>query len=95
MHRRVELTFVGEGGWRVCDAAMPQDDARRVVAFFEEVDRHVEALWIRARHAPRRFDTLAEAVDAAVEVIAREDPLGSPRPIPIRRSPRHSGKAIA
>jgi hypothetical protein len=92
---RVELTFVGDAGWRVCDASMPEDDGRRMVAFFERVDRHVEVLWIRQCSAPRRFDTLAEALAAADAVIAGEDPVRFARPLPIRRYPQHHGKAIA
>ena len=95
MHRRIELTFVGEGGWRVCDATMPEDDARRVVAFFERVDRHIEVLWIWECQAPRRFDTLNDALDAADTVIEREGADRSSRPVPIRHFPPRSRKAIA
>jgi hypothetical protein len=95
MYRRVELIFVGEGGWRVCDATLPEDDARRVVAFFEKADRHIEVLWIWECHAPRRFDTLNDALDAASAVIEHQGADRSSRPVPIRHFPPHSTKAIA
>jgi hypothetical protein len=95
MSGRVELTFVGDAGWRVCDGSLPEDDGRRVVAFVERVDGHVEVLWIRQCHAPRRFDTLADALAAADAVIAGEDPVRSARPVALRRYPQHDGKAIA
>jgi hypothetical protein len=95
MYRRIELTFVGEAGWRVCDASVPEDDARRLVAFFEKVDRHIEVIWFRECHASRRFDTLNDALDAADAVIEHADSDRSTRPIPIHHFPPRARKAIA
>ncbi|HWI31034.1 MAG TPA: hypothetical protein VNT50_06065 [Microbacterium sp.] len=87
MDRRAELTHVGESGWRVCDGTLPEDDGRRVVAFMELVDDHIEVVWIRSTNAPTRFAELDDALNAADAVIAQKETPRSTRPVPIPSFP--------
>ena len=66
----LEATSVGDAAWRVSDAAVPEEDARHVVAFVEAHDQDVEVVWLRgAISAPGRFDDLDTALDAIDEVL--------------------------
>lgn len=95
MDRRAELTNVGESGWRVCDGSLPADDGRRVVAFMERVDDHIEVVWIRSTNAPTRFAALDDALDAADAVLAEEEQSRSTRPIQIPHFPPTPRRAPA
>jgi len=59
---RIDLLWVGEDGWCVCDAARSDDDPRRVIAFAQCHDGGVEVTWVRERKPLARFDTLCAAL---------------------------------
>jgi hypothetical protein len=66
----VQLKWVGNGGWRACDAAVPENDARCLIAYVECVDHHVEVTWMNARPKTTSFPTLREAyaaIDGALQ----------------------------
>jgi hypothetical protein len=66
----LEATSVGDAAWRVSDAAVPEEDARHVVAFVEAHEEDVEVVWLRgAVSAPGRFDDLDTALDAIDDVL--------------------------
>jgi hypothetical protein len=66
----LEATTVGEAAWRVSDAAVPEEDARHVVAFVEAHEDDVEVVWLRgAISAPGRFEDLDTALDAIDDVL--------------------------
>lgn len=67
----LEVAPIGQEGWRVSDARVPQDDARHVVAFIEAADQRVEVLWVRGSVNPiGRFTDLDSALTAVEEVVA-------------------------
>ena len=69
-HGHLELTPLGESGWRVCDASVPDDATSHVVAFIEEHEQDVEVVWLRGATAPPgQFDTLDSALDAIDDVV--------------------------
>lgn len=59
-----ELLWVGDGQWCACDSAVAADDPRRVIAFLDCKDQHVDVVWVREQRADERFDTLREALHA-------------------------------
>jgi hypothetical protein len=70
IEQHTQLISIGPGAWCACDATVPENDARRVIAYLERVDRHVEVVWVRERLPPARFESLAVAVDAVRDVLA-------------------------
>lgn len=57
-----ELIWVGNGGWVACDRGVPDEDPRRVIAFVEHRDHHVDVLWVRERREAGCYETLREAL---------------------------------
>lgn len=70
---RVEICAVGEGSWRLCDASLPENDPRRLVAYVEQEGDRVVVLWLRRVHTDAAFATLDQALEAADEVLALEE----------------------
>jgi hypothetical protein len=60
----VELIWMGSGGWVAYDTSLPENDARRVLAYLECKDHHVDVTWVREPRTEERFDTLREALEA-------------------------------
>ncbi len=64
----VETIALTETSWRVCNGELPDDDARRLVAYVEETGPAAfEVLWMWPR--PGQCDVF-ETLDAALEAIA-------------------------
>jgi hypothetical protein len=61
---QVDLLWVGDGAWCACDTSLEENDPRRVIAFVECKDHHVDVVWVREQRPPGRFDTLRDAVRA-------------------------------
>ena len=57
-----ELIWVGDGGWVARDPAVPDHDARRVIAYIEHKDHRVYVLWVRDRHDVYIYESLREAL---------------------------------
>ena len=68
-----ELIRIAPGAWCVCDPELPEDDARRVIAYLERIDGQIDVLWVRDRRPEARYDTLGEAFEAISTVLR---PLG-------------------
>ena len=64
---RAELRWVGSGAWCAYDRSLDKNDARRVIAFLECKNDHVDVVWVRERRPPERFDSLRSAL-VAVEL---------------------------
>ena len=62
--RTVELTWIGNGGWRAIDTSVPADDAGCVIAYLQCIERRVEVTWIGSRRPPSCFTTLRDAYTA-------------------------------
>ncbi|QEV99601.1 hypothetical protein F6J84_05455 [Microbacterium caowuchunii] len=67
--QHTQLIGVGPGAWCVCDASVPENDARRLIAYLERVDGHVEVVWVHERRPPARFESLTFAFDAVRDVL--------------------------
>jgi hypothetical protein len=82
-HGRLEMVPVGDSGYRVCDASVPDEDASHVVAFIEKHPQDVEVVWLRgAPTAPGQFDSIDTALDAIDDVMTTgevRDPLAGSR----------------
>ena len=59
-----ELRWLGQGAWVACDPSLPEDDARRVIAYLECKDHIAYVLWVSRPGAVVEFDSLREALDA-------------------------------
>lgn len=57
-----ELVWLGEGAWVVRTPAVPDNDARRVVAYVEHKDHRVYVRWMRDRQDIGCFVTLRDAL---------------------------------
>jgi hypothetical protein len=69
-HGRLELIPLGDSGYRVCDASVPDEDASHVVAFIEKHPQDVEVVWLRgATTAPGQFESVDRALDAIDDVM--------------------------
>lgn len=73
---RVELNWVGNGAWRACDVAIPEDDARCLIAYLECHDDRVEVTWIRPFRPRSVFSSLRDAY-LAVNLVVAEASVGS------------------
>jgi hypothetical protein len=82
-HGRLELIPLGDSGYRVCDASVPDEHAAHVVAFIEKHPQDVEVVWLRgAVAAPGQFESMDCALDAIDDVITTgevRDPLAGSR----------------
>ncbi|MDX2376718.1 hypothetical protein M4I32_07885 [Microbacterium sp. LRZ72] len=90
-HGRIEMAMIEEGCWRICDASMPPDDPRRVIAYIESDDDGVDVLWLSGDRRPARYGTLEDALaaaDARVVTAPGEDRASRPVPIPHFPPPR-------
>ena len=59
-----ELVWMGSGGWVAYDTSVPENDARRVLAYLECKDQHVDVTWVRDQRPDERFASLREALQA-------------------------------
>jgi hypothetical protein len=73
MHTEVapELLWVGDAAWVACDAAVPENDPRRVVAYLERKNGRVDVLWVRDGHEVSTYGSLRQAVHAVWAVTHR------------------------
>ncbi|KDA05955.1 hypothetical protein DC31_11840 [Microbacterium sp. CH12i] len=85
-HNCVELTRLGDGAWRACDASMPEDHPEHVVAFIERRNERFEVVWLRGSTVNREFEHLEGALDAVCDVIGGAESR-STRPIQIPHAP--------
>ena len=82
-----ELVWVGDGAWVAHDPELPDNDARRVIAYIEHRNHRVDVVWVRERREMCSFETLRDALRevAAVGRRADEGTAGAPgRSIPAR-----------
>lgn len=63
-----ELIWLGSGGWVASDTSLPENDPRRVVAYLQCRDQHVDVTWVRGNRGDERFDSLREALEAVRSV---------------------------
>ncbi|GAA1998618.1 hypothetical protein GCM10009777_39890 [Microbacterium pumilum] len=92
MFGRIEVARVDEHCWRLCDATLPEDDPRRVIALAELKDEHVTVLWLRERNSRSTFATFEQALGAAEKIAYKADRRRASRPVPIPHFPprRHA-----
>lgn len=57
-----ELIPVGDGAWVARDPGVPDNDARRVVAYLERKNGRVHVLWVRDRRDASSHATLGAAL---------------------------------
>ena len=67
---RIEVTAVAEGCWRVCEASLDDNDAGRLVAFFERDGDGISVVWLRETSSPTRFVSFDDALDAACALVS-------------------------
>ena len=65
-----ELIWVGDGAWVARDPAVPDDDARGLVAYVEHKDQRVYVLWVRDRRDVCEYASLREAITAIASTCA-------------------------
>ncbi len=80
---RLELVPLARGGWRLCDRAVPADDASHVVAYIERGRDGFEVVWLRGARRQTRLATIEDAVLEAARLMAQESSTGGRRPVPI------------
>lgn len=71
----LEVVALSGHEWRVCDGRIHPCDARRLLAFIENVGDEFEVLWMSAPGQPSRFGSLASALAAFAETAALARPL--------------------
>jgi hypothetical protein len=66
--RELETIALTDSSWRVCDASLPDDDGRRLLAYVEQVGDSVETLWMWPNAGEcTTFDSLDDALTAVLE----------------------------
>jgi hypothetical protein len=66
--RELETIALTDSSWRICDAALPDDDGTRLLAYVEQVDDRVETLWMFPRAGEcATFDSLDSALVAILD----------------------------
>lgn len=66
--RELETIALTDTSWRVCDASLPDDDGTRLLAYVEQVDNHIETLWMWPLVGEcTRFDSLDTALGAILD----------------------------
>jgi hypothetical protein len=70
---RLELVAVDDGAWRISDAGLPENDARRVLGYLERTGLRYELVWLRF-HPGRseQYTGVAAALAAVSERMNRQ-----------------------
>ncbi|WP_159604202.1 hypothetical protein [Agromyces humi] len=69
----LELVAVGDDAWRLSDARIPENDARRILGLVERHEHWVEVMWMCGGPGECRFTCIAEALAAASERMHHPD----------------------
>lgn len=82
----LRLQPIGEGAWRLRDAAVAEDNADAVIAYVERRDDEYEVTWVRGGGGYARFESVPALLDGAERHLAA---CASRRrkPIPIAHRP--------
>ena len=61
----LRLQPIGEGAWRLRDAAVAEDNADAVIAYVERRDDEYEVTWVRGGGGYARFESVPALLDGA------------------------------
>lgn len=71
--RALETIALTEDSWRVCDASLPDDDGRRLLAYVEQIGDRVETLWMWPRAGEcSTFESFDHALVAIHDRLTRQ-----------------------
>jgi hypothetical protein len=69
----LELVAVDDSAWRISDARLPENDARRVLAYLERTGRRYEVVWLRFHPGrSKQYIGVAAALAAVSERMNRQ-----------------------
>jgi hypothetical protein len=64
LHEGLEIMELSENEWRICDAAVDENDAMRVLAFLEQRAGYFELTSMNRPHRRERFGSFDSAITA-------------------------------